>query len=279
MRKLNKIIALLLSVIMAVSISSFAVTADDSDITTYKNVPIYVDGLLSSRGFVIDGTTYVPVSDMACIMGLEGKDTTDTDTGVTEFKAGDFTVSYDPEDNYVLANGRYLMVDKGIVEIINEKAMYPISLMKKIFGYDISWNAEDFQVIVSTEDAEVIESGDTFYSKYDFGELARLVFAEAGNQPFAGMVGVANVVLNRVKSSRFPNDVHSVIYASGQFDPVASGSINNTASEDACLAAHFAIEGYDTVYDSLFFQNPSASGQSWSNLTYVCTIGDHVFYK
>ena len=87
------------------------------------------------------------------------------------------------------------------------------------------------------------------------------------------------LVLNRVASERFPNSVYDVVYQAGQFDPVRNGSINTTPSDEAVLASYFCLEGVNTVGDALFFQNPSSSGVIFSGLSYIATIGDHVFYR
>ena len=49
--------------------------------------------------------------------------------------------------------------------------------------------------------------------------LASLIFCEAGNQPYEGQVAVGAVVMNRVKSSTYPDTISDVIYQSGQFTP------------------------------------------------------------
>lgn len=54
--------------------------------------------------------------------------------------------------------------------------------------------------------------------------LARLIHGEARGEPYVGMVAVGAVVLNRVKSSRFPNTMAGVIYQSGAFDAVSDGT-------------------------------------------------------
>lgn len=51
--------------------------------------------------------------------------------------------------------------------------------------------------------------------------LASVVRAEAGNQSFTGQKAVAEVVLNRVQSDKFPDSVQSVIYQEGQFSTAA----------------------------------------------------------
>ena len=75
--------------------------------------------------------------------------------------------------------------------------------------------------------------------------LARLVYGEARGEPYKGQVAVAAVVLNRVKSSKFPNSVSGVIYQSGAFSVVSDGQINLTPDETAIKAARDAMNGYD----------------------------------
>ena len=53
--------------------------------------------------------------------------------------------------------------------------------------------------------------------------LARLIYGEARGEPYTGQVAVGAVVMNRVKSSSFPNTISGVIYQSGAFDAVSDG--------------------------------------------------------
>ena len=61
--------------------------------------------------------------------------------------------------------------------------------------------------------------------------------------------------MNRVASDVFPtqNSIYSVIFAKSQFDVVTSGSIYDTPSAEAIVAAKLALEGYNIVPDALFF--------------------------
>lgn len=65
----------------------------------------------------------------------------------------------------------------------------------------------------------------TSYSKSDLRYLSAIVYAESGNQSHKGKVAVANVVLNRVKSRKYPNSIKKVIYQKGQFTPARNGSL------------------------------------------------------
>ncbi|MDR2889400.1 MAG: cell wall hydrolase [Lachnospiraceae bacterium] len=104
--------------------------------------------------------------------------------------------------------------------------------------------------------------------------LAALIYCEAGNQSYEGMVGVGAVVMNRVRSGAYPNSIHSVIYASGQFTPALSGKVARIyegSVPDACMqAAAAALAGETTVGGATHFRR---AGQREGYI-----LGDHVFW-
>lgn len=87
----------------------------------------------------------------------------------------------------------------------------------------------------------------------DYELLAHLVHAEAGIDPIESQIGVVNVVLNRIKSGKFPNTIRGVIYAPNQFSVVTNGSINKTPTAVNYQAVDRAIAGQNTVGRSIFF--------------------------
>ena len=107
--------------------------------------------------------------------------------------------------------------------------------------------------------------------------LAKLVYAEAKGETYRGQVAVAAVVLNRVRSSSFPNTISGVIYQSGAFDCVSNGSINSTPNNSAIRAAMDALNGWDPTGGCLYYWNSGLSN-SWTNsLTVKTVIGNHSF--
>lgn len=58
--------------------------------------------------------------------------------------------------------------------------------------------------------------------------LASIIYCEAGNQSYSGKLAVGIVVMNRVRSSSYPNTVKGVIYQKSQFGPVSSGLLDKT---------------------------------------------------
>jgi N-acetylmuramoyl-L-alanine amidase len=88
-------------------------------------------------------------------------------------------------------------------------------------------------------------SGGGSASSSDLNLLSRLVYGEARGEQYKGQVAVAAVVLNRVKSSKFPNTVAGVIYQKGAFDVVSDGQINLAPNQTAKNAAQDALNGWD----------------------------------
>lgn len=106
--------------------------------------------------------------------------------------------------------------------------------------------------------------------------LAALIQAEGGGQPYDGQVAIGAVVMNRVKSPRYPNTIADVIYAPGQFGPVSNGTITRYLSgpKASCMqAAQEAINGYTTIGSYTHFRRAGAEVGSDS-----IVIGSHVFY-
>jgi hypothetical protein len=103
--------------------------------------------------------------------------------------------------------------------------------------------------------------------------LAALIYCEAGNQSYEGMVAVGAVVMNRVASASFPNTISDVIYQSGQFTPAYSGALASALSSgvpSTCYdAAVAALNGENPVGSALYFNTGSGKGVK---------IGAHQFY-
>lgn len=115
-------------------------------------------------------------------------------------------------------------------------------------------------------------------SSTDLNLLARVVYGEARGEPYTGQVAVAAVVLNRVRSSSFPNSVAGVVYQSGAFDCVSDGQINLTPNRSAYNAAKDALNGWDPTYGCLFYYNPRTATSKWMlSRTVKLSIGNHAF--
>ena len=110
--------------------------------------------------------------------------------------------------------------------------------------------------------------------------LARAIYGEARGEPYVGQVAVGAVIMNRVRSSKFPNTIAGVIYQSGAFDAVSDGQINLTPDATAKKAAQDALNGWDPSYGAIYYFNPSTATNKWIwSRPMTVTIGKHRFCK
>lgn len=153
--------------------------------------------------------------------------------------------------------------------------------VEEVMQIDILDNIDIDADTVDNKDNEVIE-----INSDERAELAKIIMAEAGGEDIDGKILVGNVILNRVESDEFPDDIISVIRqknnVSGvyQFSPVASGIINEMIPSDECYEAiDMILGGYDISNGALYFE--SYRGESWhsENLTFLFRHGGHKFYK
>lgn len=150
--------------------------------------------------------------------------------------------------------------------------------------YDAYWNPVYEGTAVTPEtsapetstpetSAPETESSGSSAGTDDTNLLAALIYCEAGNQSYEGMVAVGAVVMNRVASASFPNTISDVIYQGGQFTPASSGALSSALANgvpSTCYdAAVAALNGENPVGGALYFNTGSGKGMQ---------IGDHQFY-
>lgn len=262
-----------------------AVGVDASDYTqtaTCTYAPVYVDDVFGGYCYVLDDVAYAAIPNYCDMLGLACA-VEQSEDGTMQYTVDDAVISIGYGDTIYTANGRYFYVPDG-VKALDGQIVLPLAELQKIFGAAAAYDAEDVCIAVDTANLAILEDGDSYYARYDLYWLSRIIFAESGNQPMTGMIGVGNVILNRVASASFPSTIQGVIFdtrgGTTQFTPVSMGSIYNTPSEQAVLAAKLCLDGANTVGGALYFINPSACNGSWFNSTLTCVavIGDHVFY-
>lgn len=113
--------------------------------------------------------------------------------------------------------------------------------------------------------------------------LAGAIFYESKGEPLSGQLAVADVIINRSKSGRFPSDICDVVTQRGQFGFVRGGRIP-TINEDsrsyrtAVAVAKVALaDAWDSDADrALYFNRGRAPA---SGLTKVASIGNHIFWR
>ncbi|MFW6016212.1 MAG: cell wall hydrolase [bacterium] len=125
-------------------------------------------------------------------------------------------------------------------------------------------------------------------SQEDYEALLKIVEAEATQEDIKGKILVANVILNRVESDNFPNNIYDVIHdkvGGTQFSPISDGRYYTVEITDSTrLAVEKALKGEDYSEGALFFvarAMASNGAVSWfdKNLTKIKQYGVHEFYK
>ena len=117
-------------------------------------------------------------------------------------------------------------------------------------------------------------------STSDVQLLARAINGEARGEPYEGQVAVGAVILNRVKSPKFPNTIAGVIYEPGAFTAVSDGQINVAISEGSTVvkAARDALNGWDPSGGAIYYFNPATATNKWIwSRPHTVTIGKHRF--
>jgi N-acetylmuramoyl-L-alanine amidase len=114
----------------------------------------------------------------------------------------------------------------------------------------------------------------------DVNLIARAIYGEARGESYVGQVAVGAVIMNRVKSSKFPNTIAGVVYQKGAFDAVSDGQINMNPDSTAKKAAQDALNGWDPTYGAIYYFNPNTATNAWIwSRPMTITIGKHRFCK
>ena len=118
--------------------------------------------------------------------------------------------------------------------------------------------------------------------------LAAAIYFEAGNQPIEGKYAVADVILTRVASSRFPDDICGVVYQSKQFSFTHDGKSDDinrvtnvldvTEVITSKLVARDVMDGYTPAINADHYHADYANPYWMKSMQVVATVGSHVFY-
>lgn len=262
--------------------SGYAAVEQDSGSTAAEKQTVCVDGAPEYTGYTVEGEQYVPLRSFCKALHM-GAVITHSNGGQT------MTVRFaDPAaqgrsirmrarvgDFYLTVNDRAVYLG-GDIRYMNGNVLVPLEGICGAFGIiptsvDGGWD-------LNTEHMAVCADGG--YNAEDLKWLSHIIHAEAGNQDMVGQICVGNVVLNRVRDSRFPDTVKDVIFSPNQFCPVRSGSIWSEPDEEAVIAAKLCLEGVSFAGQSTYFVNPTTGSTRWfrENLTYAMSVGDHDFY-
>jgi spore germination cell wall hydrolase CwlJ-like protein len=115
--------------------------------------------------------------------------------------------------------------------------------------------------------------------------LAGAIYFEAKGEPLEGQLAVAEVVINRSKSGRFPSTICGVVKQKSQFSFIRAGRFppiqrGSAAWRKAIAIAHVAMQDLaESRAGSAMFFHATYVSPGWRGLTRVAKLGNHVFYR
>ena len=246
-------------------------------------VSLYLDGKRVLRGEVaeIGGTVYAPVQRYADLFG-NFKTVYEAATEKVTITGKNLRIAVQVGNPYITVNDRVLYTGAKVLSL-GGWIFVPITAMSKALDADVYIKKGYYEAYVAAGDPSSVPSASAYYNSTDLYWLSRIISAEAKGEPLTGQIAVGNVVLNRTRSTAFPSTVKDVIFDKKygvQFSPVANGTIYQTPSESAVMAAKICLEGYSLSSRVLYFFNPSLTSGAWISATrpYIMTIGNHKFY-
>ncbi len=246
-------------------------------------VDLYKDGTRILKGQVADigGTVYVPVQRFADLFGNFRTVYTEATEQVV-ITGTNLSITVKVGDPYITVNERIFYTGKKVISL-GGWIFVPLTSMCKALNAKVTIRSGYYDAFITSGDPTAVKWASEYYDATDLYWLSRIISAEAKGEPFSGQIAVGNVVLNRVRSSQFPNTVKGVIFDTKygtQFSPVSSGTIYNTPTASAIRAAKVCLEGYSLSTQMIYFYNPQIATSSWIGRTrpYIMTIGNHKFY-
>ena len=218
-------------------LTKYVVSKDDA--RKFYNETVGATGKVTASSLIIreeattnsDRLTSVPRGTVLSLKNLED---------------GWYKVSCDDINGYVL--GRYVKenapegaITKTAYDNLKEETKKAVEEEKKSTS---SNNKKNSNYVISCSDSEL-------------DMLAAIVYCEAGGESYKGKLAVAAVVVNRVKSSRYPDDVEAVIKQKSQFSPVRSGRFAKTLKKGAPSSC------YDAAIEALQGESPVGNAMSF----------------
>lgn len=246
-------------------------------------VTLYLNGRQVLPGACADigGTVYVPVQRYAELFG-SFKTTYEAATERVTISGTNLQITVQVGDPYITVNERIFYTGSKVLSL-GGWIFVPINAMSKALGASVYIKRGYYETYVTSGDPTATKWASEYYNETDLYWLSRIISAEAKGEPLSGQIAVGNVVLNRVRSSSFPNTVKDVVFDKKygvQFSPVSNGTIYHTPVSSAVIAAKACLEGYSLSSRALYFFNPSLTSATWISSTrpYIMTIGNHKFY-
>lgn len=161
--------------------------------------------------------------------------------------------------------------------------------------------AKKLQEAIANGSIKAEESGIVYGSlnltQTEMDMLTAMIYCEARGESYEGQLAVGYVIMNRVRSSKFPNSLEAVLRQNKQFEPAGSGRfdivltaywqqipgvIGESEWKSCQQAAMVCVNSTSNVGESLFFRTHAPVPQLVENLAAsnvpYWIIGNHIFY-
>lgn len=250
-------------------------TFDDSGVQKGLDCSGFVQWVYMSAGYTED--TYVPmISTSSMLASLEH-------ISSEELMPGDIGIMHDGSDERInhagiyLGNGYWIHCSSsaGTVTI----SQFDFKVYLRAAGIEDSCLSEPVYASLTDNTSS--------YSEQDIYLLAQTVWHEARGEGMNGWIAVAEVILNRVNSTAYPDTISEVIYQGsdgGKEQFQNSSEISScTPSAAAVAVTRMVAEGRTSILndpDVLYFRNPGDINDNgdWGNCPFYTRIGNHAFY-
>ena len=310
MKAKNKLIAVLLLAVSVFSLSSFSAAAVEpranevsapegravvgqfnryelavskvynKNTDAYERVKlIRANKELPVSALMINGTPYVDVESYFSVLSDMRVTYYGKEKKLNVIGAG-FEMDVIDGGNVIYANGRCLFSMTPSALMSDGRMYAPLNSIAKSVGMSYSYSGGRAYLY---GEVKPILYASRFYREDEVYWLSRIISAESRGESLLGQIAVGSVVMNRVKSSLYPNTIWSVIFDKKygvQFSPILDGSIYGEPVAASVIAAKITLEGFRVNSDALFFLYPKYSTSSWipNNRQYLFSIGKHDFY-
>ena len=278
LKKLTLLLAILLL------FSSFCAYGADTYNGYNYPVDIDVNGSFikcAEKPILINGSAYIPLRAFADAVG-----------GTTSWNGENKSaIMYKDWHTFVFFPGYGYSIIDGVEKthkavLHNNVTFVPVRAVAETLGYDVWWDKGSLTVKITAPGVVVPEYlKDYSYTHEDIYYLGKITQIESGYQHFQVKLGVAAIILNRVRSSQFPNTVKGVIFDtrySTQFPPAHTEKFATLVpSADTLIAAKCALHGVNLVGNSLYFVDTPYARGSWidNNRRHYVTLHDMSFYE
>lgn len=152
-----------------------------------------------------------------------------------------------------------------------------------ITGENDEWYEVEYEGERGYVSKKYSETAVGYYAQKDLYLVAQLVHQEAKYTSRDGLIAVANVVYNRLRSSKFPNTLEGVVFEEGQFSPAESGrglrSVKPSSGAIDAVLEVFA-RGKTILPRNVLYFRADHMGTTWSSARrYYGTYGGNCFFK